>query len=324
MAGIAGNIKQLLDGRGQTSIAVGQFIGPATLPTSSGPALTKALTEALQEAGVDVKRRAELGISGDYRDVEERTGEVAGLLRARVEDRSGQRINEFQAKITDKAAVAALFGLTVDLEEPLAQDEQILSSIDEPTVDVTDTRIRAAEDNPYGVEVLIKTTADGPYEARAPEDQDGLAFVKIARGEIYSIRLINDSEFDAAATLTIDGLGLFTFSENEEYTHVVIPAGKSLDVLGWHITNQRADEFVVTAYADSAAGSLESTATIGTITAVFAAAWPEDAEPPPGENVTKDVTEDATGRGNPVDTDFQEVRRFIGRPRAAVSVRYTK
>src|SRR5438105_1355863 len=65
LADVAKNIKQLLDGRNEDSIAVGQFTGPPNFPTSAGPGITQVLTEELQKVGIQVKQRANLGIKGE-------------------------------------------------------------------------------------------------------------------------------------------------------------------------------------------------------------------------------------------------------------------
>ena len=83
----------------------------------------------------------------------------------------------------------------------------------------------------------------------------------------------------------------------------------------------------MTEYAKSAAAEkLPSSTSVGTITAGFAAAWPQGAPPPEDEASAKKGgrSGDATGRGPAVETQFTEVLREIGRLRAAVSVRYTK
>ena len=47
--------------------------------------------------------------------------------------------------------------------------------------------------------------------------------MNIRTSERYAIRLINDAPFEVAATLTIDGLSLFAFSGNPEYSYVIVP-----------------------------------------------------------------------------------------------------
>src|SRR4051794_16341987 len=66
VADIAKSIKQLLDGKGEDSIVVGAFTGPANFPTSAGPGIQQVLAEELQKLGVTVKKRARFGIKGEY------------------------------------------------------------------------------------------------------------------------------------------------------------------------------------------------------------------------------------------------------------------
>jgi hypothetical protein len=59
----------------------------------------------------------------------------------------------------------------------------------------------------------------------------------------------------------------------------------------------------------------------------FAAAWPENAQPPddePEQPNARGLVGDATGRGPRVGAKFTEVRRKFGILRATISVRYTK
>jgi hypothetical protein len=98
-------------------------------------------------------------------------------------------------------------------------------------------------------------------------------------------------------------------------------------VTGWHVDNKESDEFLVTAYAKSAAGQLGSSANVGTITATFAAAWPRDGKPPADEPASpseRSKSADATGRGARHKKTWTEVQRRFGVTRDAVSVRYTK
>ena len=81
VAEIAKSIKQLLDGKGEDSIVVNSFTGPANYPTSAGPGIQQILAEELAKLAIAVKKRAKLGIKGEYlitevpgdepRDVEE-------------------------------------------------------------------------------------------------------------------------------------------------------------------------------------------------------------------------------------------------------------
>jgi hypothetical protein len=330
LAVVAKGIKQLLDGRNEDSIAIGEFTGSARVNASGGAGIKLALTRQLEKLGVRVGRKAELEVKGDFLDVEDSQTKLTALrLKARVIDRGGAEITHFDRGLFNATTIASLIGLTAAIP-PSATDkernEKLTEAIDDPKVNLAGTRITAAADSPYALEVLVKSGDD--YRPRAAtKDGDGFAFLRIRRDEIYAVRLINDSAFDAAVTLTIDGLSVFAFSETPNYTHWIVPPKKSLTVVGWHRTNQVSDSFLVTEYAKSAAAEkLPGSTTIGTITACFAAAWPQGSTPPPDEPTPPPGgrSADATGKGPPVKTNFEEVTREIGRLRASVSVRYNK
>ncbi len=331
MAKVAAQIKLLLDEKGQNAIAVGDFRGPAKLVSSAGPGITKALGDALTKCAVTVNRRAELEVNGDYRDVEDqKTRQMAVQIKAHVVDRSGNEVAAFEPRgILNEATIAALIGVTVTMPAAATdqeRDNKLSDAIDKPKVHLATTRISADAASPYAIEILVQAGTDFRPRA-ASRDSDGFAFMKIRHDEIYSVRLINDALYDAAVTLTIDGLGVFAFSETSSYTHWVVPSKKALTVRGWHRTNKLSDSFQITDYAKSAvAAKLPSSASVGTITAAFFAAWPKGSTPPEDEASGRKGAPagDATGRGPAVATNFTEVVRDVGRLRAAISVRYTK
>jgi hypothetical protein len=216
-------------------------------------------------------------------------------------------------------------------------------NLDKPTAAIQGNVIRSKPKSPYGLEILVGG------KARPAEPKDGLAFVPIRRGEIYAVRLINESALEAAVQLHIDGLSMFAFSElrqpdklpdgkdnprngEPKYTAVIVPPKKdgkpgTVTLQGWHRNNQKggSDSFLVTEYAKGAAARLNHTANIGTITVRFQAAWPEGQPAPfdePGKR--KGGTGDATGFGPPTGPGFQEVKRNFGVIRDIISVRYTK
>jgi hypothetical protein len=161
-------------------------------------------------------------------------------------------------------------------------------------------------------------------------DRDGLAFVKIARGEVYAIKVINKADHDVAVTVAIDGLSLFAFSENQSYEVLIVPKGKEGIIPGWHISNQRSDAFQVAEYAKSAVAKLLSTSTsVGTISVSFRAAWPLGSPPPADEGDVKQGSRDAdaTARGRQIDpkfTRYDEVTSNIGKFRESIGVHYNK
>src|SRR4051812_41315503 len=124
LAEVAKQVKGLLDQKGNDSIAVGDFRGPARLASSAGPAIAKALTDTLQRLGVTVKRRAALEVNGEYRDVEDQKTRLLSVeIKAHVIDRSGAEIVAFEPRgLFSVPLIAALTGVTVALP-PRADDK---------------------------------------------------------------------------------------------------------------------------------------------------------------------------------------------------------
>ncbi len=330
MTVVATQIKKLLDQKGQDSIAVGEFRGPAKLASSAGPAIAKALEDELRKMGVTCKRRAELEVNGEYRDVDDRKEKFLSVqIKAHVVDSKGTEVVAIEPRgILNISTIASLIGVTVSLPadaDPKVRNEKLVEAVEKPSVHLASTRIAADSQSPYAIEVLVKVGNDFRPRAATPDD-DGFAFLKIKRGETYEVRLINDSPHDAAVTLTVDGLSVFAFSTNKGYTHWIVPAKSSLTVPGWHGTNLVSDSFQVGEYSKSAAAEkLPSSASVGTITAGFAAAWIKGSPPvDEGAKFKGERSSDATIRGPAVNTNFTEVVRDTGRLRASVSVRYTK
>ena len=253
----------------------------------------------------------------------------AAQIKGEIVDDAGKPVFSFSRDIADEGAMASLFGPTVELSPKLsntARRRVISSHIESPKAHINATRISAGPGQSYGLEISVDS-GDG-YVPREPEDESGLAFVSIRRGEIYGINVINDSDDDAAVTLTVDGLNIFVFSENPEYRFFIVPKKSRALIKGWHRTNSVSDAFQVTEYSKSAVAQfLPRPSDIGMITASFAAAWPKAIEPPMDERRAMFAMRgeaDATGRGPEVRAKYKEVERKVGVTRAAISVRYKR
>lgn len=339
LGGLARDVKKLLDHRGESALAVGQFTGPATFPSSAGPGIAQLLTEELQKLGVAIQARAALGIKGEYqaRPVgAEKSKSLAVVVRARIEDQLGNVVTDVQLErvLPAEEAVIALMGTAVSLDprdSPWERQKKILASYLQPQAAFAGTKVKAGPGSGLSMEVLVGG------QPRRPSDENGLAFVRIDRGERYAVRLVNDTPQEVAARLTIDGLSIYTFSELRVQTgpqrgepllnYVIVPAHGSALVEGWHRTNERSDSFLVTEYAQSAAGLLNSRAGVGTITATYFESHPRPVPMPPaapkaGARNLPDAN--ATGFGPSVESNFIQVDRVIGSVLGAVSVRYTR
>lgn len=329
---LASDVKKLLEEKGTDSIAIGQFTGPSRIPSSYGPGLARVLGDQLKKQNIRVSNKAAFEIKGDYLAIEDaKSKQPIARIKARVYDRSGSALLEFSKDLASIEALGELFGLTLQPEvKPWSPEnsKKVKESIDNPKVHVERSRVLAGPNSPFGMEVLVKN--GDRYVPRLPEDQDGLAFVPIKRGEAYAVRLINNSPYEMAIFLNIDGLNVFTFSENPIFSKFIVQPRSSVLVKGWHRTNEYSDEFEITEYAKSAAAEVGNTAGVGTITARFAASWKEGAQPPPDEREETlggflgAAPPDATGRGKQVEQKYTGVQREIGKTRAIVSIRYVK
>lgn len=345
LAELAKGIKGFLDSRNAETIAMGQFTGPANFPTSAGPGLVQVLTEEMQKLKVTVKTRAEFGLKGEYRLTEipaenmddARLGKkvLALKVQASIEDSFGNKQVDvdFQRTIRGADGVAGMIGLTASLDPratELERDRELRKQLTDPKPSIKSSVVRSKPGSPCGMELIVN---DQPRDAI---EKEGLAYVEITRGETYGVRLYNDSDQEMAVALKIDGLSMYAFSEmrytegprrgEPRYTTVILSPHKAVTIQGWHVTNEKSDKFLVMEYAKSAAGGLNHTANLGTITATFQACWPE-GEPAPKDEPGRargPGSGDATGFGPRVDQKFQEVKRNLGVIRDVVSVRYTK
>jgi hypothetical protein len=328
----AGRIKELLEAERESEIALNHFHAPARLVANSSSGIRKALEECLKKRGVQVKNTARLEINGEYREVDDPVQKktLVRILGRIVDQNTGRPVSECEVKVDNLTAIAALIGATMEVPPtPVPEDRErsIRDGIRKPSAQVASTRISADRKSPFAIEVLAGPAADDDAELRprAASVEQGQAFLNIKANERYAIRLINDSPFDVAVTLTIDGLSLFAFSDRKDYSYVIVPQHSSGLITGWYRTNEQAEQFLVTEYARSAAASrsLSPSADLGVITACFAAAWPATGNPPVDEGMEGRSVR-ATGRGPITRTNFVAVERRTGRLRASISVRYTK
>lgn len=332
---VAKGINDLLKDRGQSQVEVREFQFKSTdarVTASAGPGIANFLSEELKKLQISVQKGAPIQIDGQYDDViDSRSKTLSARIRGQVLDENGKVISTFSRGIFGDQALASIFGVTTNLAPKGTLDERskaLEKALDNPTVNVQNTRISVDSSTPYALEILVNQ--GGKYVPRAATTVNGQAFVKINRGEEYAIHLVNDSDQEAAVALTIDGLSMFAFSDNKEYQQMVVPAKTKGLIRGWHRSNTASDAFLVTEYSKSAvAQALPSSTSVGVITAAFSVCHPKDVPPPDDEPKkgmarSANFTEDATGRGRKIDENFNEVQREFGVVRTTISVRYTK
>ena len=151
VAQLATDVKRLLEKRGEEVLAIGQFTGPASFPTSAGPGIAQLLTEELQKLGVSVKQRAPLGIKGEYQGKEIPAKEAGGdkllavVIKARLEDQLGNTLTEIQLQrtIPGEEPFMQLMGTTVHFggtDTVKERSERLLNSYSHPQTSISGSR----------------------------------------------------------------------------------------------------------------------------------------------------------------------------------------
>jgi hypothetical protein len=330
---VAKSISALLKdmGHNQVEIQDFQFKGSdSKLKGAAGPGIANFLSEELQKMQISVKKDAPIQIRGTYVDViDSKSKFLAAQIKGEVLEGNAKVLTTFTRGIFGDQALASLFGATTNLPPKggtEARDKKLLDALDNPKVEIKNSRITVDKTTPYAIELLVRRGND--FVPLSAMQTDGQAFVKINRDDEYAVKLINDSDSEAAVALTIDGLSMFNFSENKNYKQVIIGAKSAGLIKGWHRSNTVSDAFLVTEYSKSAvAKALPSSTSVGVITAAFSVCFPDDVPPPEDEPSGArggSLTENATGLGRKLAENFNEVKRTFGVLRTTISVRYSK
>lgn len=358
LGNIANQVATILAASRETAIGIGAFTGPATFPASAGPGVAQILKEELKSRGIETDElRTKFGLKGSFSFTQVEVPSVSDFnqtdkfigVKVTVEmvDQFGQPIAAFNAvgqaprsqvsvELRDDETITQLVGLTTSIDptaSSLKRNEQLRDQItgNAPAGDLRGTQLFADSTSPYGIEILVNG------QPRSMSLEQGFVFTPLDRDEIFTVRLINNDEFDAAVALTLDGVSTFAFCTERRpdgspaFEHYLVPAGGSTEVKGWFRDQQTLEEFLITAFEDGVAFSLNQTSNVGTITARFHAAWPKEGPRPRDEpGSAKGVRGlgrnafNAIGRGQQLQQNAQTVAREIGVLRSSVSVRYQR
>ena len=331
MAIAAQEIKDRLSegGKELPTISVGNFSCPTNAAASGGSLLRKVITDELKKLGLNIQLQAEAGLTGEFRNKTDPESRMpAAEIVFSLVDKTGKRIGEpiHPRAVADNSVMIALFGPPAILDPGQGEENRgkyLAQAMERPNTTLHDTKIKLSPESKFAVELVVED------KAITPQIREGLAFAPVKRDQTYAVRLINDSDYDAAVTLTIDGLSMFAFSEVVDkdkqplYRCVIVAKHSAAVIKGWHITNDKTDTFKVVEYSKSAASQMSaSLSSIGTITASFALCWEPGKEAPKDEMIT--LGADGTGRGPRVDDSYTEVRRDFGKIREVIPVRYTR
>ncbi len=342
LAAVAKSVKDLLEEEKRSSVAVGEFSGPAALDSQFGPGIGAVLAEELAKLGLTVDRKAELCVCGNYADD---TTTVRGEPRlvmninARVLKRNGDELHRIKTRvIRDNTTIAKAAGVTASLSpngSALQRNEEIRRAIEAPSAVVRGAKVAARADSPFAVEVLVRA-ATGDTVARPAAVVDGHPFVGIGKDEVYELRLTNAADHEVAASVTVDGVDVFAFSEDRDprtgkrrFSHFVLDPKSVTTVSGWHVTSdpKRRDNvltFKVTELGRGAASAAGVTGKVGVVTVTFSACGKHPADLPADEPASRSGAGVETGFGPPKGQRFEAVSRTVGAVREVVSVRYAR
>jgi len=324
LTALAKDIDKLIDKRGGGTVAVGGFTAASNVRGSSGSDVQLQLATALQKAGLTVNSEEyKFEVTGNYLGfTDKQTGAFGVKIVSRVIDSDGTTLAEFPRLIFGEETVPRMLGVSVQTgpnDNALDRSKKIKDALKKPQVNLSGTRIATSATSPYAIEILVKNGKN--YVARsAIQDSKQRPFVGIAENELFAVRLINDSDHEAAVNLSIDGINCFHFSKTKS-TYWIVPAKSTVRIEGWHKDNSKSVEFKVTGYADTAAAllKLKPSPSIGQISAAFSAAWSDDTGRPHDEASGR-----GAGFGEEITVKTKQVKRFIGHVRDSIVVRYEK
>jgi hypothetical protein len=319
---------------GNNSLALADFADPVDPPSSGGTLIAKVLAEELENHALRIDPSAKVHVQGKYRLVEDKKSKLAAVrIEATVTDANGKVLHKINQKVFGESLIGALLGVTANL--PLTTNERdrcqvMVQSTEKPAVTVEGDQVAPSATSPYAVEVLAASGPNPSYQAVTPQVHNGLAYLALKKDHVFAIKLINNSDQEAAVTLTIDGVNTFAFSAQEkghkqQYNLWFVPPKKTITVRGWFYDEDRLIPFTPEKFPRLGGFTLPVNSKVGAITATFAASWFKWNQPPADEPKYKVWNEDCTRgpRINPLPLK-EETKVNYGLIRAMVTVRYKR
>ena len=334
---LARRIAGYLEKEGAETVEIARFFTPDG--TSPDLKIRDLLIGELKKQGIAVRPQAAHKLEGELlvetdgsRTLMRIECHLVGNGRRRQITFRGQPGAGSRNNLTDDVLeVVSSRAVTVPFLPEVPDAERVAQGIKKPAAVVrAGTRVFSNPESPYGVEILVDRTP------AAVALKGGEAEVRIGLNRAYTVRIHNNSDYDCAVQLTLDGLNCLHFCQVKEYQQLglwIIPAGKSGVIPGWYIGRlpveagakpvDQFDEFVVVPAAKAAVAGLGAPAAdVGTITCQFFAAW-EGNNRPPIELAGIQGEGKGTGVGRRVQgPEVEKLVRFIGRTlQSAVSIR---
>jgi len=355
---IASSTAEVLQPLKIESVVVAQFSNPFNAHQSSGPGIKAMLIAELKKKGINATSRADVSLMGEFETVIGRTQLANGderkapavTINYKLRQRSSRQVlldtsedvNRRQAVITDPADVARIDGSNVNVSassNAAARDLAASKAVDNPAGNVkieasagAVNSIIRVQDSPFAIEILSAQMVGGkappmssfkPVEAfnRKFDDGSESPFVKLNPGDLYIVRVHNNSKHILATGITIDGLSMYHFSTGPKFKYLFV--GKEGGIVpGWYKSQKDGYRAFMTRDYQPGSELLKQTDDVGSITVTFAFAWEREADMPADEVGSRGSLE--TIEGPPIKAPVTIVKRSIGRFRGAVTVRYDK
>lgn len=328
----------------QQPVQVGVF-SPTGLPkTNVGPGFEGVLAQCLNKLRPgSVQPEAKYEVKGDYLFAKAR--ELPKLSRvvkvnARLIDLEfGEELNRTPMKmmLDHTKTIAAVLQECMHLPPDGSKEERnraMANAIEAPEAHLEgqqSTLISSHPDSPFAIEVLVKPVQSPPGSRAMPRGvrlDGGRPFVDIEENEVYEIKAYNNSDYEVAVRLFIDGLDMYHFSQDRKadgtprYTHAIIKPRSAARLIGWHNSVQGDTNylsFLVTSYGKGAVSyaGIPSRGSVGVIHAQFSFSRPLQ----PGARAAAGKE---TGFGPPRTVRQNPLRREIDPPHDFVSVRYAR
>ncbi len=358
---ISNGVAKLLKSRRQSQITVGTISGPPTLGAAAGSGFRQMFIEELGRLGIrTAKLGTEIGLSGEYRLAKATPEALTTQIQFEVKlvDSSGQILTDLASTVdvnslagnskikpsgelvvnafTTPEATALALGLTADLDgyqadinrgEYLSRDI-VQTMLSRQTAHIMGSnQLRASKTSPYGLQVLVNG------QPQPLQLENGRVFVELTKNDVFTLKLVNDSNLTIAGFFTLDGVNSFAFSEVQEqgrpkYAKWIISPQQSFDLQGWHKNNNNVLQFKVTDFAESAAALVGADGQLGTLSVVVRATWPMNSKPPPGEPAMPGAGAPDIGIGfgaqaTQIVKEDSQVREY-GRVRSILTIHYVR
>jgi len=334
MDSVADKVFLTLKEEGQDRIAIRDFTSPSFMQANFSNALKDELTCSLKEKKVNVDAQATYEISGEYRIAQDETdpakkSDLHGLLiQFELKDQKNNKsLGKFAHQVFDNSLMSSVAGINGSVKPNDSLEKRntdLYNKSEHPEYSVSNSEVIVGQ---FGVEVGI---FDGHnFTPRAIFEKNHSPYVELNHNDQYAIKLINNSDYDVAVLLTVDGINTFHFSEirndkgEPRYSHWIVGAHSNSLIKGWHKDLKQMYSFFITDVPNSAAGQLKSVGSIGVINAQFHAVIVGGAHNATDEGKTRGA-DLATGKGPPIDAASKEVAVKFGAMRTSITVRYGK